>query len=397
MLIIAVNASAIKISYSDFDRKIYFKPNLQKELTFTVSEAEKVAEVYLRLKGDFAKYATVTPDKVYMSPGEQREIKVMLSLPEQIPEGIHTLEVSATEVPANKQKGAFVLMPGVGITIKIINTDVQYNSNIGSFNTVMTGNSITAYLNIVNNGNKNMAASADFALYDAEGQQVIAWKKENIGVPSFESKSIKETKKLSNAIPGYYTLKVNVKCPDRTFNLEKEILNHAKELEVYDFKAYKRDGKLNVEFDVENKFLAPISAYAMLGFYEGEKDVAHYSIPSREIPPMTRKKMSLRKLLQGMRTPAGTYTLKGILSYEGKRETYETIITLTEEDLAKVQEDGGGFQFNAPDIAKKPKTETEESSGFSVSGKMLIRVLAGIIIVIVLIIIIRKVFHKKEY
>jgi len=318
-------------------------------------------------------------------------------LPEQIPEGIHSLEVSASEVPADAPEGTFVLIPGVGIQLKIINTDIQYNSNIGSFNAVMTGNSINAYLNIVNNGNKNIVASADFVLYDAEGQQVIAWKQEKIKVPAFESKSIKETKTLSNAIPGYYTLKATIQCPDNTFNLEKKILNHAKELEVYDFTAYKSDGKLNVEFDVENKFLAPISAYAMLGFYEGEKDIAHYSIPARKIPPMTRKKMSLKKLLQGLRAPPGTYTLKGILAYEGKKETYETIITLTEEDLAKIQESGGGFQFNAPDIAKKSKTETEESSGFSISGKMLIRVLAGIIIVIVLIIIIRKVFHKKEY
>ena len=95
-LMILPCASALRLQFSsDTGNKIFFEPNLAREITFTVSEVERVATVPISISGNLAKYASVEPTELSMSPGEKKEVKLKIRLPEDVPKGInahHTID-----------------------------------------------------------------------------------------------------------------------------------------------------------------------------------------------------------------------------------------------------------------------------------------------------------------
>jgi hypothetical protein len=201
LILFSVQVSAIKIRYGGFDRVIYFEPNLHKELTFTISDAEKNAKVPIELKGEFAKYAVVEPSELSLRPNERKDIKLTLNLPAEIPKGVHLLEISAVEQPAVAQQGAFILMPAVGVALKIVNTDVEKSCNLATFNAGMTKKSVNVVLNAANNGlDKISGAYADLALYDSEGIPVTEFKTSKFSIEPFESYTVRKKEKLNDVI-----------------------------------------------------------------------------------------------------------------------------------------------------------------------------------------------------
>ncbi len=388
ILILSIQVSAIKISYAGFDRAIYFEPNLHKELTFTISDAEKVANVPIELKGEFAKYAVVEPSLLSLSPGEQKEIKLTLDLPAEIPKGIHVLEIAAVEQPAVAQKGAFVLMPAVGVALKIINTDVTQTCSLALFNAGITKKSVNIILNAANNGlDKITGAYADFTLYDSEEVPVTNFSTPKFSITPFESYTVRKNQKLNNAVEGYYTIKGTLFCAGKEFSVKKKLLNHAKDLKIHDFRVYKKDGYFFAEFDTENEFLAPISASGVFGFFDGKKAVRNYAMASGTVPPMGKKLFRFKKKLSWLEVPAGAYTVKSSLAFEGTHRDREASIVLTEEELKRTEEEGSGFSVKDQ---KKPKEIALEQPSFSIDGKAIVRILAALIILALLIIIYRK-------
>jgi len=272
LLFSSLSVNAIKISYKGFDRIIYFEPNLHKELIFTISDAEKVAKVPIELKGKFAKYAVVTPSVFSLRPGEKKDITLTLDLPEKIPKGIHILNIAAIEKPAVTQKGAFVLMPAVGVALKIVNTDVQQTCSMASFNAGITKKEVNIVLNAANNGLSEIKdAYADFTLYDSEDKIVTTFSTDKFSIDPFESFTARTSEELNNAVEGYYTIKGTLYCAGKKFPITKQILNHATDITIHNFNVYKKEGYFFAEFDVENKFLAPIKTSGVFGFYEDKK------------------------------------------------------------------------------------------------------------------------------
>jgi len=396
LILFSVQVSAIKIRYGDFDRVIYFEPNLHKELTFTISDAEKVAKVPLELKGKFAKYAVVEPSELSLRPGERKDIKLTLDLPAEIPEGVHILEISAVEQPAVAQQGAFILMPAVGVALKIINTDNKQSCSLASFNAGITSRVVNIILNAANNGvDKIKGAYADLTLYDSEGVPVTSFQTKSFSIQPFESFTVRRSEKLNNAVEGYYEIKGKLHCAGQEFPVEKKILNHAKDLTIHDFRAYKKGGFLFVEFDTKNEFLAPIKASGVFGFYDGKKSVRNYALANGEVPPMGKKLFQFKKKLSWLEVPAGAYTIKGSLAFEGTNKNAETSIVLTEEELKRADDAaGGGFSVKEREKQKKQEIALEQPSSFSFDGKMFVRVLAALIIIALLIIIYRKYFKR---
>ena len=396
VLILSIQVSAIKISYDSFDRAIYFEPNLHKEMTFTISDAEKNANVPIELKGEFSKYAVVEPSLLSLRPGEQKEIKLTLDLPAEIPKGIHILEIAAIEQPAVAQQGAFVLMPAVGVALKIINTDTTQACNLASFNAGITKKDVSIVLNAANNGvDKINGAYADFTLYNSEEIPVTKFTTPKFSITPFESFTVRTSEELKNAVEGYYTIKGTLFCAGKEFPIEQEILNHAKDLIIHDFRAYKKDGFLFVEFDTENEFLAPISASGVFGFFDGKKSVRNYAMASGGVPPMSKKLFRFKKKLSWLEVPSGAYTVKGSLAFEGTHRDREASIVLTEDELRRTEEGtGGGFNVNYQEQPAKKMILEQPSSSFSIDGKMIVRILAALIIIALLIIIYRKYIRK---
>lgn len=396
LVFFSVQVSAIKIRYADFDRAIYFEPNLHKELTFTISDAEKNAKVPIELKGEFSKYAIVEPAELSLKPGEKKDIKLILDLPAEIPEGVHVLEVSAIEQPAVAQDGAFVLMPAVGVALKIINTDQKQVCSLASFNAGITKNAVNVILNAANNGvDRIKGAYADLTLYDSEDIPITNFQTGKFAITPFESYTARKNQKLDNAVEGYYTIKGTLHCAGREFPVEKKMLNHASDLVIHDFRAYKKDGYLFVEFDTENEFLAPIKTSSVFGFFDGKKSVRNYALANGEVPPMSKKVFQFKRQLNWLEVPAGAYTIKGSLAFEGTHKDAEASIVLTEEELRRAEEaTGGGFSVKGNENKKQQENALEKASSFSIDGKMIVRLLAAFVIVAALIIIYKKYFRK---
>ena len=392
-LILSLNASALKINFKDKDNRVFFEPNLYKEISFYVDDAERVATVPIKLEGELAKYASVEPDKLSLRPGEGKSVLLKLQLPKDIPKGVHSITVSATEVPVDAPDSAFILMPAVGMNIKIINTDVDYNCNLGVFTVNMNSNNVQVTLNVGNDGLKKVNdAYAEFSFYDENDNFLTSWKTNKFSVPAFESNTVRSSAVLSSVPPGYYRLEGALYCGGEKIDLKKDVTNFPKDLEVYDFKITKSN-KVKFEFDLENKFDVPVSAYAMMWFYEDGKHIDHLTMPTVKIEPNTRKKYQLSLSFSDLNLPAGNYDVKGKLFHSGKMETHEGKLVITDEDVEKDFSGKGSFNV----LEKEKKTVVlEKPSGFSFSGRSIIRILAAAAILAVILLFIFKKFHKKE-
>lgn len=399
ILFLPVSVSAIKIQFGNFDNKIFFEPNLKQELVFTISEAQRSAKVPITLEGNMAKYATVKPDLLELNPGEIKEITVKLDFPAEIPEGIHHINLVAKEIPRDTPDGAFILIPGVGASLKIINTEVGQDCNLNVFNAMMNNNAARVVFNLVNNGIKEInGVYADLELYDPDNKLINSWSTEKNSILAVDSKTIETSIPLNDAEPEYYTVKGTIFCGENKFYVDEEIMNHAQDLKIHDFRAYKTEDALRMEFELENEFLVPIVTYGMVWFYEGDKHVAHYALPKKKIMPKSKEILGISKKFQGLRVPAGTYALKGELKFEGNTKFDNTVITLTEKDLEKKTDDSQGFAALDQETKKKEESTAnlEQPSGIAVSGKTIIRIIAAAIIIAVLFLLLFKNIYKRE-
>lgn len=395
LVLFSIQVSAIKISYKDFNRVIYFEPNLDKEYVFTISEAERQAIVELELKGEFAQYASIEPSVFNLNPGQVRDVVLKLKLPSVIPKGVHNLEVAAVEKPAVAQQGAFILMPAVGVALKIVNTDARDVCSLVGFNSDMVSTALRVGLVVLNNGvNIISGANADFVLLDSEDVPVADFKSGSFSIAPFDAFSVSRSFKLDNLVEGYYTVKGSLFCAGMEFPFEKRILNRASDLKVHDFRAYKKDGFLFVEYDVENEFLAPVQAGSSFGFFEGSKSVRNYALARGTIEPLSRRLLQFKKKLSWLEVPAGAYTIKGSLAYVGKNTFSEASIVLTEDELKRTDEGlGGGFSVRDQEVQKKAVIE-QPSVSFSMDGKMIVRLVAALVIIALLVIIYQKYVRK---
>lgn len=360
-------------------------------MTFIISDAERSAKIPIELKGDMAQYAVVEPNFFKLQPGENREVKLTLDLPADISKGVHLLEISAVEQPAVAQQGAFNLMPAVGVALKIINTDVQKACSVGLFNAEMNSNKVLTILNVANNGKQALQkVYADYALYDSEGLPVTSWKTGEVSVAPFESKTVSKPQPLNDAVEGYYTVKGTLYCAGETFPLEKKVLNHADGLVINGFNVYKEDGFFLVEFDTENPYLAPVTAYGNLGFFdESGNSVRNYALNQGTVAPESTKIYRFRKKLNGLDVPAGAYTVKAGLSFEGKKVMKEGQIILTEDEVRRTENAGGGFSANYQKKARQEEAALEQQSS-SISAKVIVRLLAVFAILALLLIIFKR-------
>jgi hypothetical protein len=176
------------------------------------------------------------------------------------------------------------------------------------------------------------------------------------------------------------------------------MLNPATSLKINDFKAYKKDGSLYIGFDLENEYDAPISTYGIAWFYKDGKEVDHTGFSSVAVPPMGAAVLGISPKLEWVPLQAGTYTVKGDITYLGRKEQREATFTLTEEDVAK-KTTGGGFTMGQQE--QKPAEELqqivlEQPSSEGMSKKMLVRIIAGVLILILITIFILKVLAAKR-
>lgn len=396
LILFSVQANAIKISYQDFNRVVYFEPNLKKDFVFTISEAERQAIVELELKGEMARYASIEPSVFNLNPGQTREVVLKLNLPAELPKGVHNLEIAAVEKPAVVQQGAFILMPAVGVAVKIVNTDSKDACSLVVFNPEMTSTALHINLNAANNGvNIINGAYAEFALFDSEDVSIAEFKSSKFSIVPFESFSVKPSYKLDKLAEGYYTVRGKLFCAGMEFPFEKKILNPGTDLKIHDFRAYKKDGFFYAEFDVENEFAVPISANGIISFVDSSgKTVRNYGLKSGSVAGLGRRLFQFSKKLSWLEVPAGAYTVKGSLAYVGKKNFGEAKIVLTEDELRRTDESsGGGFSVIAPEKQKKAVLE-QPSASFSIDGKMIVRLIAALIIIVLLVIIYQKYVRK---
>lgn len=384
------------------DNKIFFEPNLQKEMILDISEAERPARVPISIGGDMAQYATIDPSSLEMSPGEKKQVKLTIKLPESIPKGVHSIEISAKEVPTAQQDGAFVWIPGVGFNLKIINTDVLEDCTLQVLNTAMSPNTIGTTMNVANAGlNQIGGVYATLTLYDSEGMPVTDWTTGTITIPPFDSATLQESHTWQESVnPGYYTVKGTLNCGEKKIPIEVGALNGANTVKVNEFRVFKRDGKLFVEFDLENENEAPVTTAAYTQILDGEKVLDHYDMTGASLSPLGKNMLSFGAPITGLYVNAGTYDVKTTLSIQGgAKQDYIKQITITEDDVSK-KSTGGGFGASGPIVPQEAQPEQEiafeQPDSEGTSNKTLVRIIAGLLILVILTLIILKVLSKKN-
>lgn len=124
MILISVSVGAVSITPGT--ARIPFEPFLEKQVGFQIYndvnvDKEYYLEVWAKTGSDIEKYVSdiisVDEQALYLKSGEKRPIIVHVSLPYELPPGIHRITVSV--MPKEERKGQFSAFAVIGYVIRI--------------------------------------------------------------------------------------------------------------------------------------------------------------------------------------------------------------------------------------------------------------------------------------
>lgn len=232
-IILIDTAFAVGISDSNQNRHLFFEPNKEFEFTFTLLGQGDLEPV---LQGPAAKYATVTDDS---GKKGERAIKLILTLPPTMEEGVHKLTIGAQQ--KIQETGTISVRPSVRIPIYItvlksvpyIKTDLSINdANLDENITIRLGVQSWTYADIE-------SLSANVKIYDLNDKLI----KDDINLNHGLLKSKERISIIQSMAPdfldvGHYKANASVTYAQnvsytnnaefRIGSLELSIINHTK-------------------------------------------------------------------------------------------------------------------------------------------------------------------------
>ena len=191
------NVSAIGITPGR--TTIDFEPNLQKEVSFSVTNAEqKAMSIVFYAKGELKESVSLNQDRASFSSGESsKSFSYTISLPAEFDRpGLHTAEIVAQEVPEDSELDGTVLGATVAVVTQVY-VNVPYPGKYLEFDVEVieasSGQLTTFLIPMISRGKLNIQKVKTKIEIYSEENLVDKFELEEIGILSGERKQLTGT------------------------------------------------------------------------------------------------------------------------------------------------------------------------------------------------------------
>lgn len=316
---------------------IDFEPEMTEELNFFVVNTEQAPiTVNMYVKGELAEYLKVEKQTFDLNPGERKDVKATLSLPEKIETpGQNLIKVGALSSPKGAKDATVAAKAGVESQIYInVPYEGKYLTASLSAEDVKLGEDVEFILNARNNGLEDISSvSAVIEVFDSDEKQVRRLNSLSESVAAGETKNIKTSWNTEDINPGKYKAIADVnfdgehKDTEASFNVG-DVLIEIIDLETNKFKP----GDIaRFIVTIESKWNEKIyDAYAGIEIYDINGNLKGQA-ESKEIniEPWSQKELEI--FWDSTSIIPGNYDVKVKLYYEGKssEKSFDIDITKT--------------------------------------------------------------------
>jgi hypothetical protein len=237
---------AIRLSYIPLQSPVLFKPNSEFDFIFWVSEYGNNAEI--SIGGDLAEYVTLS--NVSEKYGI-RQYSLHFKFPEYIGEpGIHTLVITAKDIPAEKG-----MIGGVAIVKKTIKVKVLYSSKIVDISFDATDANVNEivyfYVSIKSQTqNKIDKVSAIIDIFDINNEKLDMVVTNQASLESAESVTLTAELNTTNYLPAEYKAVATVFYDDNKSIVEDSFKIGDLDIKIINYTRNFKKNSIN-KFDIE--------------------------------------------------------------------------------------------------------------------------------------------------
>lgn len=335
---------------------INFEPNLQKEVSFSVTNSEqKEMSVIFYVRGELKRAVSLSQDRAGFLPGESsKSFNYVVSLPEQLDRpGLHTAEIVAQEVPEGAEEEGTVLGSTIAVVTQLY-VYVPYPGKYLEFDVEVIeaspGQSTTFLIPMINRGNLNIQKiKTKIEIYSGE-ILIDEFELGNTGVLAGERKELTGTWDTGMDV-GRYKARIILNYDGEEKIIEKEFnIGEAKlEIELITVKDFQLGEIAKFNILVNNKMNHEVKDINVnMVVYGAEKNViADFRSANYDAPSLSRIEMLAYWDTEGI--DEGIYDGKLILRYGSEKDEKNVKVEVTEDSIVVtgitgkviVQKDGG--------------------------------------------------------
>ena len=335
---------------------IDFEPNLQKEVSFSVTNAEqKAMSVVFYTRGELKETVLLSQDRVSFSLGESsKSFSYTISLPAEFDRpGLHTAEIVAQEVPEDSELDGTVLGATVAVVTQVY-VNVPYPGKYLEFDVEVIeaspGQSTTFLIPMISRGKLSIQKVKTKIEIYSEENLVDEFELEEIGILSGERKQLIGTWDTDVKV-GRYSAKIILNYDGEEKIIEKEFnIGEAKlEIELITVKDFRLGEIAKFNILVNNKMNQEVKDINVNMVLYGEEGnvLADFRSANYDAPSLSKVEMLAYWDTEGV--DEGVYDGKLILRYGSEKDEKNVKVEVTEDSIVVtgitgkviVQTDGG--------------------------------------------------------
>ena len=340
---------------------VNFEPNLQKQVSFSVTNSEqKEMSVLFFVRGELKDFVSLNQDGTsFTSDESSKSFDYSVLLPEELEPGLHTAEIVAQEVPKDSDEEGTTLGSTVAVVTQLY-VYVPYPGKYIEFETEIIeaspGQTTAFLIPMINRGSLDVQkVQTKIDIYSGENF-IDELQLEEIGVLAGERKEVMGMWDTDVEI-GRYKAKIILNYDGEEKILEKEFnVGDAKlEIELITVKDFKlgRIAKFNIL--VNNKLNQEVKDVNVnMIVYGDEKEIiADFKSQNYDVSPLSKTEMVAYWDTENM--GEGTYDGKLILRYGSEKDEKNVKIKVTDNSIEVVGLTGkvivqSGSDFNITNI-----------------------------------------------
>lgn len=324
LALILFSANVLAIGITPGRTTVDFEPNLQKTVSFSVVNSEKInMDLVVYVQGELNGSISLKETSFKMSSSEEgREMSYELVLPATLSPGLHSAEVVVLQLPSKTSSETYV-----GAAVAVATQLYVYVPYPGKYAEAQL-NVVNAEQNqemmfaipIINRGNLGLErVRATIDIYTKLNEKVGTVNTNEISLQSGERGEV-AGKWNVNVSVGTYRAVATLIYDEQTLQLEKQfdVGSQVLDLQTIEVNNFNLGQIAKFEMLVDNKWSEPISgAYAQTQIFDSSGAVmADFKSPSYDIPPLEKKLMISYWDTAGVKT--GTYSSRVSLRYGEK-------------------------------------------------------------------------------
>ncbi len=334
ILTILFSKSVISIGLSPADVTIYYEPNKEETITYSVRntmDSELNASLYLN--GNLSKYFSLSDNSIYLEPKETKQFKLSYKLPEKLEPGVYTIYLYAVEIKSPEKQG----IGARGAVVDKIKIRVpehgKYITAVLKADDVEVNKTALFHIKISNFGEEEIhTLSADVTVFTLDNKTIATVRTNTAhSLKTFNTvvlEGMLNTKGMEESTyravaKVYYDEKTKETNYDnfRVGSVDVEIVNFTKK--IY-------SGLINkFNISVRNKWNTKISVSGEVIVRNNSKELSVIKFVEETMNPWETK--TLTSFIDATNIPIGSYDMEVNVIYNGKTKTRFASLNVVEK------------------------------------------------------------------